>query len=72
MGTIDNKSVLVQITAWCWTITKPLPEPMLTMYYDAIWATNYGVWENKVPCVSDIKFHAADFGLRLSQTYTVY
>ena len=37
MGTINNKSALVQVMAWCLFSTKPLPEPMLTMFYDTIW-----------------------------------
>ena len=34
-GPTDNKSALVQVMAWCWTDTKPLPEPMLTQFTDA-------------------------------------
>ena len=37
MGTINNKSAWVQVMAWCLFSTKPLPEPMLTMFYDIIW-----------------------------------
>ena len=29
---IDNKSALVQVTAWRWTGDKPLPEPMMTQF----------------------------------------
>ena len=29
---IDNKSSLVQVLAWCWTGTKPLPEPVMTKF----------------------------------------
>ena len=31
----DNKSALVQVTAWRRTGDKPLPEAMLTQFYDA-------------------------------------
>ena len=34
-GPTDNKSVLVQVMAWCRTGDKPLPEPMLTQFADA-------------------------------------
>ena len=34
-GPTDNKSVLVQIMAWCQTGSKPLFEPMLTQFTDA-------------------------------------
>ena len=34
-GSIDNKSVLVQVKAWRWTSDKPLPEPMLAQFTDA-------------------------------------
>ena len=33
-GTIDNKSALVQVIAWCQTHDKPLAEPMLTQLTD--------------------------------------
>ena len=33
-GPIDNELALTQVMAWCWTVTKPLPEPMLTKLYD--------------------------------------
>ena len=33
-GSIDNKSVLVQVMAWHRTGDKPLPEPMLTQFTD--------------------------------------
>ena len=33
-GPIDNKSVLVQVVAWCRTGTKPLPEAMMTQFTD--------------------------------------
>ena len=33
-GPIDNKSVLVQVIAWCRRGEKPLPEPMLTQFTD--------------------------------------
>ena len=36
-STIGNSSALVQIMAWCQTGSKPLPEPMLTPIYLAIW-----------------------------------
>ena len=32
---IDNNPVLVQVTAWCRTGDKPLPEPMVTRFTDA-------------------------------------
>ena len=34
-GSIDNKSILVQIIAWCQTGDKPLPEPILTQFLNA-------------------------------------
>ena len=33
-GTIDNKSVLVQVMAWRLTGDKPLAEPVLTQFTD--------------------------------------
>ena len=35
MGPIDNKSVLVQVMAWCRTSDKPISEPMLSQFTDA-------------------------------------
>ena len=32
---IDNKPALVQVTAWCRTGDKPLPEPIMTQFPDA-------------------------------------
>ena len=34
-GPIDNEVALVQVMAWCRTIDKPLPEPMLIQITDA-------------------------------------
>ena len=34
-GTIDNKSAMVQVMAWCQTGDKPLPVSMLTQFADA-------------------------------------
>ena len=34
-GSIDYKSVLVQVMAWSRAGAKPLPEPMLTQFTDA-------------------------------------
>ena len=34
-GADDNKSVSVQVMAWCRTGNKPLPEPMLTLFTGA-------------------------------------
>ena len=34
---IDNKSALVQVMAWRRTGDKPLPDPMLTQIFVAIW-----------------------------------
>ena len=36
-GPIEHKSTLVQVMDCHWTGDKPLPEPMLTQIYDAIW-----------------------------------
>ena len=33
----DSDSVLVQFMAWCWTGGKPLPEPVMTKLYNAIY-----------------------------------
>ena len=45
-GPTDNKSALVQIMAWQWSGDKPVPAPMLPMFYDAIYdcglMTQYG------------------------------
>ena len=35
MSPIDNMSALVQVMVWCWTGSKPLPEPILTKFTDA-------------------------------------
>ena len=35
-GPIDNKSALVQVMTSCRTGNKPLPEPMLTQFTDAL------------------------------------
>ena len=34
---IDNKSALVQVMAWHHAGDKPLPEPMMTGFYEATW-----------------------------------
>ena len=34
-GSIDKKSALVRVMAWCRTGDKPLPEPRLTYLTDA-------------------------------------
>ena len=31
---IDDKSALVQVMGWRWTVDKPLPEPVLTQVAD--------------------------------------
>ena len=36
-GLINNSSAMVQVMAWCHAGDNPLPEPMLTKIYDAIW-----------------------------------
>ena len=36
-GSIVNKSAVAQVMARSLTGAKPLPEPMLTKLYDAIW-----------------------------------
>ena len=33
---IDKKSALVRVMAWRWTGDKPLPEPMMTQFTDAL------------------------------------
>ena len=38
MGPTDNKWALVQVMAWLWSGDKPLSEPMLTQFTDAIYA----------------------------------
>ena len=34
-GSVDNKSVLVQVMAWRLTGDKPLPKPILVQFTDA-------------------------------------
>ena len=34
-GSIHNKPSLVQVMAWRWTGSKPLPEQMITQFNDA-------------------------------------
>ena len=35
---INNKPVLVQVMAWCWTGDKPFPDQMLTQFTEAyVW-----------------------------------
>ena len=36
-GPIENKSPLVQIMLWCWTIDMPFYDSMFTMFYDDAW-----------------------------------
>ena len=36
-GPIKKKTLLVQVMAWHLFGTKPLPEPMLTKIYSAMW-----------------------------------
>ena len=41
-GLVDNKLALVKVMAGLWTGDKPLSEPMMTKFYDAIlhhWST---------------------------------
>ena len=33
-GSIDSKSALIQVMAWCWTADKPFPEPMMALFID--------------------------------------
>ena len=35
---IDNKSILVQVLAWCQKGNKSLHEPMLIMFHDVLWS----------------------------------
>ena len=35
MHLIDGKSILVWAVAWWWPCIKPLPEPMMTKWFDA-------------------------------------
>ena len=37
MGPPDNKTALIQVITWDWTADKISSEPMLTMFWDAIW-----------------------------------
>ena len=37
MGTFHYRSALVLVMAWYQTGTKPLPEPMFTMFHDTLW-----------------------------------
>ena len=37
MGAIDIKLALAQVTFWHQIGSKPLPEPMMTHFYDVIW-----------------------------------
>ena len=39
-----DKSSLIQVMVWCLFGTKPLPEPMLTKSYNAIWHHYMGVY----------------------------
>ena len=34
---VDTKPVFVKVMAWHCEGIKPLPKPMLTMFYDVIW-----------------------------------
>ena len=36
-GLIDNKSELIRVIAWRWIDNKPLPGPMMTKTFNAIW-----------------------------------
>ena len=40
-SSIDDRSSLVQVMAWCLSGDKPLPEPMLTQVTDAYIATGH-------------------------------
>ena len=33
-SSIDNKTALVQVMAWHWTVDKPLSEPMVAQFTD--------------------------------------
>ena len=35
-GPVDNKSALVQVMSWRWAADKPLPELVMTKFYEAI------------------------------------
>ena len=37
-GQADNKAALVQVMAWRLFGAKPLPEPVMITFYDAIWS----------------------------------
>ena len=45
---MDNKSALIQVTAWRRTGDKSLPEPMLTQFIDT--CMEEGGWINKRVC----------------------
>ena len=47
---IDNKTVLVQVMAWCRTGDKPLPEPRLTQFTDAYMRHYRGRWVKIFTC----------------------
>ena len=44
IGSLKNKSTLLQVMAWCQAGGKPLPESMLTKIYDPKWChvTTFG------------------------------
>ena len=46
----DNKSALFHIIAWCCLDDKPLPEPMLTRFCDALWNSVTGP-----PCFNPLR-----------------
>ena len=45
-GLVDNKQALLQVKAWCRSRDKPLPEPVMSQYYDVICRRNITRYHN--------------------------
>ena len=61
---MNNKAILIQVMAWCWTGDKPLPEPILAEFTDA-YIRHYGEmswveieYEHKTQAMYEHKYQA--------------
>ena len=57
----DDKSVLVQVMTWVSSGNMPLPKPMFTQLYVAIWQHTSPQWVQPSLCESDLIYFTFAF-----------
>ena len=70
-GSVANKSALVQVTAWCQTGDKPLPDPIITNIYGLWHTTSLGHNGSPVECHGDSAMFLMLTDIQCSHTFTI-